>query len=354
MISIRQILCAGLIFLLYACSGGSSSFEFNSAKTYARIDKDLKEAEKWGLQALEMEPNNALIPYFLAVEVYRPMKKQSKVAAMYIEALSRNENLVLDRPFKSGDEYINNVHEAIKLEGINEFNQGVELFGKNKKNKAISKFELATKLVPNFIEPYITLSTIAMVDEDYEKALTYINEGLKIKSSNELNTRKAECLAKQGNYEQAINLLNLIQTEDELMKINIDRQVFNIMIEQEDYVTGSILGNTLVEKMFITLGIDETEIARTCYNVAFCNYQIGSKKHEKALAMLNSGTLDAQGQSDALTLAEDAVKYYQEAKGRFYDSSSYNPNDVNSSNKAKELNKSIKQIKEIIIPGLKK
>ena len=204
MVLIRQILCGSLILLLFACSGGGSSFEFNSAKTYARIDKDLKTAEEWGLKALEMEPNNALIAYFLAVEVYRPMKKQSKVAAMYIEALKRTENLILDRPFRMGDDYINNVHDAIKIEGQKEYNQGVELFGKNKKSKAIAKFELSTKLVPGFIQPYISLSTIAMSDQEYDKALEYINDGLKIENNNELNTRKAECLSQKGEFDLSL------------------------------------------------------------------------------------------------------------------------------------------------------
>ena len=64
MILLRQTLFATLIIFLFACSGGGS-FEFNSAKTYARIDRDLKAAEEWGLKALEMEPNNALVAYFL-------------------------------------------------------------------------------------------------------------------------------------------------------------------------------------------------------------------------------------------------------------------------------------------------
>ena len=353
MILFRKTLFATLIIFLFACSGGGS-FEFNSAKTYARIDKDLKAAEEWGLKALEMEPNNALVAYFLAVEVYRPMKKQKKVAQMYIEALNRTENLVLDRPFKVGEEYVNNVHEAIKLEGQKEYNEGVELFGKNKKTKAIAKFELSTKLVPGFVQPYISLSTIAMADEKYDKALDYINEGLKIENNNELNTRKAECLSQKGNYDDAIAILNSIKADNELMQINIDKQIFNITLEKENYDEAAILGDAIVEKMFITLGIDELEIARTCYNVAFCNYQIGNIKHQKALEVLNSGTEDKSERIEALSLAEEAVEYYKLAKGRFYDSSSYNPNDANSSDKAKELNKSIKQIKEIIIPGLSK
>ena len=263
-----------------------------------------------------MEPNNALVAYFLAVEVYRPMKKQKKVAQMYIEALNRTENLVLDRPFKVGEEYVNNVHEAIKLEGQKESNEGVELFGNNKKTKAIAKFELSTKLVPGFVQPYISLSTIAMADEKYDKALDYINEGLKIENSNELNTRKAECLSQKGNYDDAIAILNSIKADNELMQINIDKQIFNITLEKENYDEAAILGDAIVEKMFITLGIDELEIARTCYNVAFCNYS-GNIKHQKALEILNSGTEDKSERTEALSLAEEAVEYYKLAKEDF-------------------------------------
>ena len=179
MILLRTVICAITILFLYACFG-SMSMEFNSARSYVRIEDNLQEGEKWGLKALEIEPDNAQVPYFLAVEVYRPMKKEKKASQMFIEALNRTEGLVLDRPFKVGEEYVNNVHEAIKLEGQKEYNEGVELFGKNKKTKAIAKFELSTKLVPGFVQPYISLSTIAMADEKYDKALDYINEGFKL------------------------------------------------------------------------------------------------------------------------------------------------------------------------------
>ena len=115
-----------------------------------------------------------------------------------------------------GDDYINNVHDAIKIEGQKEYNQGVELFGKNKKSKAIAKFELSTKLVPGFIQPYISLSTIAMSDQEYDKALEYINDGLKIENNNELNTRKAECLSQKGEFDSAISILSAITPDNEL------------------------------------------------------------------------------------------------------------------------------------------
>ena len=379
MILIRQILCATLIFLLYACSGGGS-VDYMSAKTAARIENDLKGAEEWGLKALITEPNNAHIPYFLATEVYTPMKKYNQVAEMYVEALSRTEGLILDSrsTFQNSDqEYINNVHEAIKLKGYEEYNEGVELLRKNKKNKAISKFELTIKLVPGFTQPFISLSKITISDENYDKALVYIENGLKtikeqveasnnnielpgnsilkkIKNdANELNTLKAMCLTQLGKSDEAIVLLNSINSDNQLIQINIEKQIFNITLNQEDYEGAIILGNTLVEKMFISLGIEESDIAITCYNLAFCNYQFGNKKHTEALEILKSDP-DNKEKSKGISLAKDAIKYYEEAKGRYYDSSAYNPDDTKSSKQAKEINKSIKQLKEIIIPGLQK
>ena len=174
----RNLLFSLIIFLLQSCiGGGGSSFEFNSAKTYARIDRDLKEAEAWGLKAMEIEPNNALIPYFLAVEVYRPMKKKDKVIQMYTEALNRTENLILDRPFKVEGIFINNVHDAIKNEASVISNEAIVLYNKGKKSKALPKFELSMALNPNIIQNYIALADISYENENIDKAMEYLASG---------------------------------------------------------------------------------------------------------------------------------------------------------------------------------
>ena len=83
---VRVFFLSITILFLFSCFG-AMSMEFNSARSYARIEDNLEEAEKWGLKALEIEPDNAQIPYFLAIEVYRPQKKYDKVGEMYKEAL---------------------------------------------------------------------------------------------------------------------------------------------------------------------------------------------------------------------------------------------------------------------------
>ena len=78
MILLRYLLTSVIILFLYSCIG-SMSMEFNSARTYARIEDNLVEAEKWGIIALDMEPDNSQVPWFLANEVYRPQKKWIKL-----------------------------------------------------------------------------------------------------------------------------------------------------------------------------------------------------------------------------------------------------------------------------------
>ena len=88
--------------------------EFNSAKACVRVEKNLIEGEKWALKALKIELDNAQIPFFLAIEVYRPQKQYNKMNKMFKEALKRKSNLNLEQPFttKEGKE-IKTIHEAI-------------------------------------------------------------------------------------------------------------------------------------------------------------------------------------------------------------------------------------------------
>ena len=49
-----------------------------------------------------------------------------------------------------------------------------------------------------------------------------------------------------------------------------------------------------------------------------------------------------------------ALKYFKTAKERFYDASSYSAEYLSSTTYAKDLNKQIKQLEELILPALKK
>ena len=84
-----------LLLLLFACS--TTSMEFRSAKSATRAEKDLNRGEKFALQALEIEKDNALVPYFLATEIYKPQERWEEMARMLDEAMHRNPEQELEQ-----------------------------------------------------------------------------------------------------------------------------------------------------------------------------------------------------------------------------------------------------------------
>ena len=57
-----------LSILLFSCS--TSSVEYRTATTALRNDRDYNKAEEYALKALELNAEDALPAYFLAMEVY--------------------------------------------------------------------------------------------------------------------------------------------------------------------------------------------------------------------------------------------------------------------------------------------
>ena len=184
-----------LILMLYSCFA-SMSMEFNSARSYARIEDNLEEAEKWALLALEKEPDNAQVPYFLAIEVYRPQKKYDKVGEMYKEALKRNSNINLEQPFKSGERIIKTIHDAIRNEAETIYNQGSKYYAKGKKKKAERSFKMSMELNPNLIDNYLALADMTYERGNIQGAIDYLDMGAKVDNKN-FNQYEVENLLKK-------------------------------------------------------------------------------------------------------------------------------------------------------------
>ena len=88
MFKFNKIYFITILILLIGCS--TTSMEFRSAKSAARAEKNLQRGEEWALKALDIEPGNALIPYFLATEIYKPQERWDEMANMLNEAEKRN------------------------------------------------------------------------------------------------------------------------------------------------------------------------------------------------------------------------------------------------------------------------
>ena len=347
----RYIFSCLSILILYSCFA-SMSMEFNSARTYARIEDNLIEAEKWGLKALEMEPDNSQVPWFLANEVYRPQKKKDKVAEMFKEALNRIDSN-LERPFKSGDIEISTVHQAIKSEATSIHNDGAKLFARGKKNKAIAKFLFSMSLNPNLIENYIVLSDIEYERNNIEQAIKYIEQATKIDKKNiQLIFRIVKYAKLEKNYNLAISSLKNIEPGDDEMQIMIDREIFMTYIDMEDYIMAVEHGQFLVDNMLENTDIDDLVLSEASYNLAICNRYKGYELYNSVVDVINSATDDKKILQKALEDAKESIDYFTTSKERFYDASSFNPDDKTSLNNAKELNKIIKQLKKLFMPSI--
>ena len=347
----RYISTCSLILLLYSCFA-SMSMEFNSARTYARIEDNLVEAEKWGLKAMEVEPQNSAVPWFLAIEVYRPQKKSDKVAEMFKEALKRND-ASLERPLTIGDKIITTVHQAIKNEAATIHNDGARLLSRGRKNKAISKFLFSMNLNPNLIENYIVLSDIEYENNNIEQAIKYIEQATTIDKNNiQLIFRIVKYAKLDKNYDLAISTLKNISTKDKKLKAMIDREIFMTYIDMENYIEAIDFGTVLVEDMLENTDIDDLVLSEACYNLAICNRYKGYELYNSVVDIINSATDDKDLLKKALENAKQSVDYFKVSKERFFDASSFNPDDKTSSNNAKELNKIIKQLKKLFIPSL--
>ncbi len=351
MILFRYLLTSVIILFLYSCIG-SMSMEFNSARTYARIEDNLVEAEKWGVIALDMEPDNSQVPWFLANEVYRPQKKMDKVAEMFKLALDRAD-ANLERPFKSGGVEITTVHQAIKNEASTIHNDGIKLLNRGKKNKAMSKFLFSMELNPTLVENYIALSDMSYDRGDMDKTMQYLDKGFSINPTNQnLIFRKSKYARESKNYDLAISSLQQIKTDDEKLNLLVEKEIFMIYIDKEDYNQAIEFGSQLFDKLYENTDTEDLVLSETCYNLAVCYRYIGYELYNNVADVIQSATDDKELIKKTLDDAESAKEYLSIAKEKFFDASGFNPDDKTSSNYAKELSKVIKQLRKLFIPAL--
>lgn len=348
---IKHTFTCSIIIILYSCFA-STSMEFNSARTYARIEDNLIEAEKWALMAMDVEPENSQVPWFLANEIYRPQKKKDKVAEMFKEALQRKDS-DLEKPFQIGKIEITTVHQAIRSEAEAIHNDGIKLLKRGKKNRAMSKFIFSMNLNPQLIENYLVLSDLAHERNNTEEAIKYLDDASQVDKNNiDLIFRKSKYARLNKNYDIAISSLKNAVTEDDNLQIMIDREIFMIYIDMEDYLQAIEHGTILVEGMLENTDIEDLVLSETCYNLAICNRYVGYELYNSVVDVINLATDDKEAISNALEDANNSITYFTFAKERFFDAGSFNPDDKTSVDSAKELNKIIKQLKRLFIPSL--
>lgn len=213
---------------------------------------------------------------------------------------------------------------------------------------------MAMRLNPGLIDNYIALSDMAYERGDIDQAIEFLSLGSKYNSSNfDLVVRAAKYQRERKQYDKAIATLQSVEINDEKIELMLDKEIFMIYLEQEKYPEAVTIGSTIVEAMFNSTKIDDAVLAETCYNVAICNRYLGYELYNKIVDMINKGVDDKDILSQSLEDAEQAIDYFKTAKERFYDASSFDPDDQKSAGYAKDLTQLIKQIKKLFIPQIK-
>ena len=159
-----------IALLITSCASGPSSVEFTSAKTKARSERNLKDAESYALQALSLEAHaqDAQVPYFLATEIYKPQKNWNKVIEMFDEAMKRDPEAMLLQPLMYDNKPIYKMQDQINIYYKNElwfilFNQAVKMYEDDYTNPEIVKLlDLAMYVDPNNVKAYILLATTSL------------------------------------------------------------------------------------------------------------------------------------------------------------------------------------------------
>ena len=362
------------LFLLPACAPAtSSSMEFRSAKSAARAEKNLKKAEEWGIKALDMEihATDALVPYFLAIEIYKPQKRWVKMAEMLDEAMRRNPEQKLPEPkyLRDPKEITkDNIKESIAFtieEAVhafreemwgNVYNEGLNLYEKGQKEDAIKKFKLALDVDPSKHATYIILAkfykeenNIGASNEMIDSALTL--EGLTLEDKTELLLIKAEILKEQENWEQAIIYYEkaFSESNNESMAALIALQQINLI--DENYLKAIEWGEKAMTKRS---KLDRVYFSHLLYNIGLAYRGAATVYYDMAVDLI---TQINNGEAISLSLKKDGVNnlkisndYFSEARLYFLDAAAEGMDDAQKY--ANQIRDIMEQTNDVYIPFL--
>ena len=188
---------------------------------------------------------------------------------------------------------------------------------------------------------------------DMDKTMQYLDKGFSINPTNQnLIFRKSKYARESKNYDLAISSLQQIKTDDEKLNLLVEKEIFMIYIDKEDYNQAIEFGSQLFDKLYENTDTEDLVLSETCYNLAVCYRYIGYELYNNVADVIQSATDDKELIKKTLDDAESAQEYLSIAKEKFFDASGFNPDDKTSSNYAKELSKVIKQLRKLFIPAL--
>ncbi len=350
------IILLSISALLFITGCSSSCMEYRSATTAARSEKDLKRAEKFGLEALEsVECNpdtNARIPYFLAKEVYLAQKDYRKMAEMLAIAEQKNPDQLLENPYKLGDTPIETIGEGVDAVRENVwgelFNKAVVLFNKKNYKKAEKQLKLCLVIHPSRIENYPALVDVYKQNGNDDLVLEIVERGLNIDSQNSyLNMTKADLSYQNEDFKTAQELyLIAIEFSDDPGPIM--RKLLFIYIDLGENQNAIDYSNELMNKY-----PDDPDLY---YNVGVLYQRLTLETFDPARDLFLKTTVE----SDPSTIIElygsfkTARQYAYNSKDYFLQASDLELDESISTTEAvSEMRKLMDQMDELFIPSIR-
>ena len=321
-----------IALFLTNCASGPSSVEFTSAKTKARSERNLKDAENYALQALSLEAHaqDAQVPYFLATEIYKPQKNWTKVVEMFDEAMKRDSEAMLLQPLMYNNEPIYKMQDQINIYYKNElwfilFNKAVKMYEDDLTDpEIINLLELAMYVDPNNVKAYILLATTYNINENLNAAKELINNALKLESLEvEEKARLCSILAefyKQENnysdgidsYMQAYDFYKSIDDTDGLMSSMVGILGLNLLLE--DWLKSIQWAEKIYEDFYLVSEENEIDIL---FNISLAYNNAASSYYNIAGEVFNSDNPTRAALQESMNNYNIAFEYFDIARDFF-------------------------------------
>ena len=321
-----------IALFLTNCASGPSSVEFTSAKTKARSERNLKDAENYALQALSLEAHaqDAQVPYFLATEIYKPQKNWIKVVEMFDEAMKRDPEAMLLQPLMYNNEPIYKMQDQINIYYKNElwfilFNKAVKIYEDDLTDPdIINLLELAMYVDPNNVKAYILLATTYNINDNLNAAKELINNALKLESLQvEEKARLCSILAefyKQENnysegidsYMQAYDFYKSIDDTDGVMSSMVGILGFNLLLE--DWLKSIQWAEKIYEDFYLVSEENEIDIL---FNISLAYNNAASSYYNVAGEVFNSDNPTRAALQESMNNYNIAFEYFDIARDFF-------------------------------------
>ena len=354
------------MLFLWNCSTTSiaRSMEFTTAKTSARSEKNLKKAEEFGVKALSMEvhASDASVPYFLAIEIYKPQRKWVEMAQMLEEAMARNPIQKLDKPIIldknniNKDNVLTTIEQAVgayrKELWVNLYNGALSLYEKGNLEGAMEQFHMALDVDPMNLTTYIALAKFNKENGNLEAAVNVINLGLKLENINieektELYLIDAEIDKEQQNYAAALSKYKSVYNET--TSITSILSILEINLVTENYLEAIEWGE---RAMGNRAKLDPSYFGYLLYNIGLAYRGSGSQYYDKAADIIN---MINEGKEIGLSLKTEGLnnlnlskENFSTARDYFLDAGVEEMEDAGP--REKQMKNIIKEINNVYIP----